>query len=459
MTDGKMWGGRFSEAINPDFKKLNDSLSVDQELLAEDIKGSVAWAGALEFAGVFTTEERGSVVAALEGIAVDLREAHHRQQALDAGHEDVHSLVEALLRERVGALAGKLHTGRSRNDQVATDLKIHVRGALAGNRQMLLDLSEALATRAEAGAALPMPGYTHLKRAEAITFGHWCLAYVEMFFRDADRLACAIERADECPLGSAALAGTPLPIDRNALAGALGFSRPTANSLDAVSDRDFVADGLYALSMLLIHLSRMAEDLIVFSSDEFGFVELPDALSTGSSRMPHKKNPDLLELTRGYAARSIGELTGMLSLLKGLPLSYNKDLQLDKEPFFRMQEVLASLLPAMTSLIARLKLNAAVMREASSSDLLLATEVADAMAERGVAFRTAHEEVGKKVAQAHERGISLRQAGAGDGVTSGDLDALDVDRALARKQSFGGTAPARVLAAASVALQKIGRLR
>ncbi|HVT03082.1 MAG TPA: argininosuccinate lyase [Thermoanaerobaculia bacterium] len=459
MTVHNMWGGRFSEAIHPDFKRLNESLNVDYRLLAEDLKGSIAWAESLQGAGVFTSEECREVVRALQQIPTDLEDSDFRRQVFEAGHEDVHSLVEELLRGKVGELAGKLHTGRSRNDQVATDLKMYVRSALTSDRQMLLALGQALARRAEISAALPMPGYTHLKRAEPVTFGHWCLAYVEMILRDADRLQCAIDRSNECPLGSAALAGTPLSIDRQKLAEALGFARPTANSIDAVSDRDFVVDAQYALSLMLVHLSRMAEDLIVFSTDEFGFVELPDALSTGSSRMPHKKNPDLLELVRGHAARSIGDLTGTLALLKGIPLSYNKDLQLDKEPLFRMQDVLEALLPALTALIERMKVNGPIMRDAASSDVLLATEVADAMSARGIGFRTAHEQVSSRVAIAQQRGISLRESGHGGDITATDLEALDVDSSLARKNVFGGTAPGQVARAAAAALQKLRDLR
>jgi argininosuccinate lyase len=355
-----------------------------------------------------------------------------RNSELETDFEDVHSYVEAKLRETLGPLAGKLHTGRSRNDQVATDLRLWLKNACADAHALVTTLARALAERAVAEAATPMPGYTHLKQAEPVTFGHWCLAYVEMLKRDRSRIADAVSRGDECPLGSGALAGTPLPIDRDRLAKFLGFARATANSLDAVSDRDLAAEYLFAASLLLTHLSRLAEDLIFFTSDEAGYAELPDALATGSSRMPQKKNPDVLELTRGYAARALGELTGFLSLLKGLPLAYNKDLQLDKEPLFRTRTLLAVLLPALSALIAGLKIHDR-MREAASSPLLLATDAADELAAKGIPFREAHEIVSRE----------------------GKHSLNSVENVLAKKNVFGGTAPDRVAEAAAAALESL----
>ena len=300
-----------------------------------------------------------------------------------------------------------------------------------------------------------MPGYTHSKRAEPVTFGHWSLAYVEMLRRDLDRLRDAVKRNDTCPLGSGALSGTPLNIDREALAKSLGFSRATANSLDGVSDRDFAADYLFVAAMLLSHLSRLAEDLIFFTSDEVGFAELPDAMSTGSSRMPQKKNPDVLELVRGHAGRSIGELTGLLALLKGLPLAYDKDLQLDKEPLFRTRIVLVLALPALNELFANLKLNREVMRAAASHDLLLATEIADTMAARGIPFRKAHEFVSARIGDAIRRKKTLRELGATDEITDLDLAALDADKALTKRAAAGGASPERVREAARSALENL----
>ena len=453
MTRKQLWGGRFIESPTDGMKRFNDSFSFDRELLEQDLSGSIAWAEALGRARALTSDEVTAIVGALREIG---------SQGLLAGdddHEDIHSWVEAKLTEKLGPLAGKLHTGRSRNDQVATDFRLYLREAFHNARERALDLAEALAAHGEAEACTPMPGYTHLQQAEAITFGHWALAYVEMLLRDVDRLDAATARANECPLGSGALAGTPVHVDRHRLAMELGFARPTANSLDAVSDRDSAAEYLFAVTMLFSHLSRLSEDLIIYSSQEFGFVELPDAWSTGSSRMPQKKNPDVLELVRGHAGRLIGELTSILSLLKGLPLAYNKDLQLDKEPVFRTAAVVDAALPALSGLIRALKLNRARMHAAASSDWLLATQLADAIVRRGVPFRRAHEIVSRRLAEAIELGRSLRELGPSADITERDLESLDVELALAGKASFGGTAPVRVNAAASAAVERIASLR
>ena len=427
-----MWGGRFSEGPSALLRALNDSFAFDRELFAEDVEGSIAWAQELGLAGVLTSHEASSLVDALRSLSLEESDA-----------EDVHSYVEAKLREKLGPLAGKLHTGRSRNDQVATDLKLWLRKACDDATALVAALTKTLAQKAEGEAATPMPGYTHLKQAEPITFGHWCLAYAEMLSRDAARIIDAKSRGNECPLGSGALAGTPLAIDRERLAKSLGFARATRNSLDAVSDRDFAAEYLFAASLLLTHLSRLAEDLIFLSSDEANYAELPDALATGSSRMPQKKNPDVLELTRGHAGRALGELTGFLALLKGLPLAYNKDLQLDKEPLFRTRATLAVLLPALTALIAGLKLNHEVMRNAAASPLLLATDAADELAATGIPFREAHDIVSKRFSESTSRPVDEKSAGALDDSTTRRLD-----HALARKNALGGTSPERVKAAA-----------
>jgi len=451
----RMWGGGFEEPASDLLKPLNDSFPVDHRLLDEDIEGSLAWAGALQEAGLLTETESGRMRRALREIR---REAAARPPETSR-HEDVHTFVEAALARKVGPLAGKLHTGRSRNDQVAVDLRLRLMRSFAAASAAVLDLASALADRALAEAATPMPGYTHLRQAEPITFGHWCLAYVEMLLRDADRLASARRRASECPLGSGALSGTPVPVDRARLARRLGFARPTSNSLDAVSDRDAAVEYLFASSLLLVHLSRFAEDLIFLGADETAYVSIPDALATGSSRMPHKKNPDLLELARGHAARSIGDLAGLLALVKGLPLAYDKDLQLDKEPVFRMEETLGRLLPALAALARGLRLDRSRMRAAASGDRLLATQVADAMASRGVPFRRAHAIVAGRVTAASSKGRPLAAMGPGGGVTARDLSALDLGRALAGRRAIGGTAPARVRAAAAAARRRIARMR
>jgi len=435
-----LWGGRFTSGPAETLKRFNDSFVFDHELFAEDVKGSIAWARELGRAGVLKAREASRLVAALGQLppptAEDLTQ-----------HEDVHSYVEARLFEALGPLAGKLHTGRSRNDQVATDLRLYLKACFGEAVEGVLALAATLARLAERHAATAMPGYTHAKRAVPITFGHWCLAYVEMLLRDGGRLRAAAARADECPLGSGALAGTPLPIDRRRLARDLGFARPTANSLDGVSDRDAAAEYLFAAALLLSHLSRLAEDLIFFTSDECGYAELSDAMATGSSRMPQKKNPDVLELVRGHAGRAVGELAGLLALLKGLPLAYDKDLQLDKEPVFRTRQTLAAALPAVTALLEGLTVKADRMLEAASDERLLATEVADALAASGVPFREAHERVGRQIAA----GRPLAELG--------HPEALDVGRAVGKRKALGGTAPANVVREAKRALARIARLQ
>lgn len=446
-----LWGGRFSAGPAEVLRRFNDSWSFDRALIAEDVAGSIAWAEELGRCGVLTSAEARKIVKGLREVLA----AWEAGEGRDADAEDVHSYVEGELGKRIGPLAGKLHTGRSRNDQVATDLRLWLRGAFDAFHGAVLDLAAALATRAAEEAATPMPGYTHSKRAEPVTFGHWCLAYVEMLLRDADRARAARTRANECPLGSGALSGTPLGIDRERLARSLGFDRATASSLDGVSDRDAAVEYLFAAALHLSHLSRMAEDLIFFTSDEAGFAELPDALSTGSSRMPQKKNPDVLELARGHAGRAIGELVGLLALLKGLPLAYDKDLQLDKEPLFRTCAVLEAALPALTALVAGLKLRRERMREAATDDRLLTTELADALARRGVPFRQAHEVAGRRFAAAEASGVGLLELPPAEGVTNADLASVDLGRALARRGALGGTSPKRVAQAARRAAARI----
>jgi argininosuccinate lyase len=451
MSRRDLWGSRFREKPSAALSRLNDSLSFDRELLAEDVEGSIAWAKALGRAGILRGSEVRRLAKALAAVGA--------RTAPSSGHEDVHSYVEASLARRVGRLAGKLHTGRSRNDQVAVDLRLYLRKALAEAKAGALAIAEALARRASEEAGTAMPGYTHGRRAEPITFGHWCLAYVEMLLRDAARLAAAAALSDECPLGAGALSGSPVAVDRKELARSLGFARPAANSLDAVSDRDAAADYLYAGAMLLSHLSRMAEDLIFFSSDDIGFVVLPDRLATGSSRMPHKKNPDLLELLRGHAARAAGDVAGLLAVLKGLPLAYNKDLQLDKEPVFRLRATFAAALPAAVEIVAGLELDRAKMRAAAGDERFLATELADALASRGVPFRKAHAIAGRRVAAAERAGSGIRAAGPSGGVSQADLSSVDLDRALARRRTVGGTAPRNVARAAASARRRIAARR
>jgi len=393
-----MWGGRFESEPSKLLRALNDSFAFDRELLAEDLQGSIAWARAIGECGVLTASEVETIVNALESVG----QAPSPVGTAEGGcpthdYEDVHSYVEAQLFEKIGPLAGKLHTGRSRNDQVATDLKLWLKNACNEAVAQVASLRATLERKAVAESGTTMPGYTHSKQAEPITFALWCRAYVEMLTRDLSRFHDASVRGDECPLGSGALAGTPLPVDREKLAQSLGFAQPTRNSLDAVSDRDFAAEYLFAATMTLSHLSHLAEDLIFYTTDEAAYAELPDAMATGSSRMPQKKNPDVLELARGHAGRAIGELTGLLAVLKGLPLAYDKDLQLDKEPLFRIRNVLALVLPAIAELISGLKVDRQRMAEAASSDQLVATSYADKLAATGIPFRQAHEIVGNAI--------------------------------------------------------------
>jgi argininosuccinate lyase len=445
-----LWHGRFTAPTATLLRQLNDSLVFDRALYAVDVQGSIAWAGELAAAGVLSSAEAKKIIAGLRAV-----------QAPPSGaeDEDIHAYVERVLTEKIGPLGGKLHTGRSRNDQVATDLRLYVREAFDEAMDATRSLASTLAARAEQEADAAMPGYTHSKRAEPITFGHFLLAHTEPLLRDLDRLASARARANECPLGSGALSGTPLPIDRARLAKALAFDRPTANSVDGVADRDFVADYLYAATLVLSHASRLAEDLIFFQTDEAGFVTLPDALSTGSSRMPQKKNPDLLELCRGQAGRAIGELAGLLAVLKGLPLAYDKDLQLDKEPVFRVRALLAVLLPALTALIGSLDADRTRMARAATDERLLATALADALADRGVPFRQAHEIVGRRFRAAEDRGSSMAALGPDTEITAADLRALDLSRVLARRNALGGTAPKRVAVAARAARKRLSSVK
>jgi argininosuccinate lyase len=483
-----LWGARFRESPAEALRRFNDSFAFDARLLEEDVRGSIAWAGALRRAGVLTDSEEQQLATALAEILASRGgprlpadplfvsgDASRRPygESEDRGPrrgdrptaggtaplpEDIHSFVESMLFEKLGPLAGKLHTGRSRNDQVATDLRLWLLAAFDEAAEGTANLARILTDLAEREPATVLPGYTHLQQAEVITFGHWCLAYVEMLLRDLDRMRTAAARADECPLGTGALAGAPLDLDRHSLAKTLGFDRPSANSIDAVSDRDAAADYLYSVTLLFNHLSRLAEDLIIFSTREFSFVELPDAYSTGSSRMPQKKNPDVLELVRGHAGRMIGELTGLLALIKGLPLAYNKDLQLDKEPLFRTRDMLSAALPALAGLLEGLVVRREVMLAAVDDDALMATQLADAMTRRGIPFRRAHEIVGRRLVEAEAAGERLLSLGLSEEIALEDLDALDPAAAVAAKSAFGGTAPARVRTAAASARARLADL-
>ncbi len=443
-----MWGGRFDRPGDPAFRAINASLPVDRRLVQEDVEGSIAWAEALRGAGVLEPQEAARLVEALREIG---RQARAAPESLrDAPEEDVHTWVEARLIERTGDLGRKLHTGRSRNDQVATDLRLWLRRQAAQRRREILDAQDALLRLAERNRDTVIPGYTHLQPAQPVLFAHWCLAYVEMLQRDDERLAAAASRAALCPLGSGALAGTTYPVDREALARALRFAGPTANSLDAVSDRDFAAETVFAAALCSVHLSRLAEDVIFYGSAEAGFVELDDSTSSGSSLLPQKKNPDALELLRGKAGRLLGDLVALGTTLKGLPLAYNKDLQEDKVPLFDAMDTLSACLKVLPPVLDGLTVRADRCREAALRGHANATDLADYLVARGVPFREAHERAGRLVRLALERGCGLEELplepmqAVAPQVGPEVRDWLRLERVLERRDCFGGTAPARV---------------
>ncbi|HUK52700.1 MAG TPA: argininosuccinate lyase [Candidatus Binatia bacterium] len=458
---GKMWGGRFEEPPDREFDAFQRSLSFDARLLPQEIAASRAWAGALVGAGILTAAEGDSVRAALEEIG---RAAGQNPASIaDSDAEDVHSFVESALIARVGELGAKLHTGRSRNEQVATDLRLWLRAAAADARRAVAGLIEALVCLARRHEQAVMPGMTHMQPAQPLLFSHFLLAHAEAFFRDAERLADAARQADACALGSGALAGSAFPLDRAAIARDLGFSRVTANSLDAVGDRDFAAAYLFALALAAAHLSRLAEDFILFSSAAFGWIELPDAYATGSSLMPQKKNPDAWELIRGKTGGVYGALFGLLATLKGLPSSYNRDLQEDKEPVFAAHQEAVAMLRIAAGAVATTRVREDRMRSAAGADLL-ATEAADYLVRKGVPFRRAHEITGQVIREAERAKVPwtelpLETMRRFSPLFAGDLAAsLTLEAALARRDVPGGTAPMRVRQALAEAEARAGKL-
>jgi argininosuccinate lyase/amino-acid N-acetyltransferase len=444
----KLWGGRFSSDEDPIFARFNDSLSFDRELLESDIQGSMAYARALERAGVFTRKERLSVERGLREILEENRKDPEIVSRSPA--EDVHSFVEEALSQKVGALALKLHTGRSRNDQVATDLRLYLRDKEAVILSALESLLETVAELAEKNIAVALPGYTHLQRAQPVLFAHYLLAYGEMLYRDRQRLKEAQARINISPFGSGALSGTVYNIDRDALARDLNFSSASHNSMDAVADRDFVLDFLFFASTLVMHLSRLSEDLILYNSVEFGFLQMDDSVSSGSSLMPQKKNPDALELVRGKSGRVFGHLISMLTVLKGLPLTYNKDLQEDKEGLFDCIVTVENCIRMVQRVLETIRIDPERMRNSASKGYLNATELADYLVSKKMPFREAHTLVGKIVVRALELGkaleeLPLREFQSFSQLFNDDLYRwLELDRALSRRREQGGTAPASV---------------
>ena len=445
----KAWAGRFRSRTIPQVEAFTSSLAVDRRLYPYDIAGSIAHCRGLEQVGILTVRESRKLVAGLKQVERELDRGRFR---FVPEHEDIHMAIEARLTEIVGPLGGKLHTGRSRNDQVALDLRLYMRDALSALIGGLRRFEESLVALARRELGTVMPGYTHLQRAQPVLFAHHLLAYVEMAERDKARLRDALGRVNVLPLGSGALAGTNYPIDREKLARLLGFPAVSQNSLDAVSDRDFVAETLAALALVMMHASRLAEELVLWSSQEFGFIELPDSVCTGSSMMPQKKNPDVPELIRGRTGRVYGHLMGLLTTIKGLPLSYNRDLQEDKAPLFDAVDTTHASLEVLTTVLDGLQVRREAMCRAAGSGFLLATELADYLALKGMPFRKAHEIVGRIVRERLDRGrdlIGMTLEELREHSKAFDKDALDVltvEGALERKSQLGGTARPRVQA-------------
>ena len=450
-----MWGGRFAGGPAAVMREINASIAVDKRLWREDIQASRAHAAMLAKQGLLSSTDATAIDGGLLQVAAEI-EAGQMQE--DPALEDIHMHVEHRLNELIGEAAGRLHTARSRNDQVATDFRLFVRHATDEAIAGIEALELTLVHRAEQHADSVMPGFTHLQSGQPVTLGHHLMAYREMLVRDRSRFIDARSRMNECPLGSAALAGTGFPIDRDETAAALGFDRPAANSLDAVSDRDFVVDYLHAAALCAVHLSRLAEEIILWASQPFGFVKLPDAWSTGSSIMPNKRNPDAAELVRGHSARIIGDLVGLLVLLKGLPLAYAKDLQDDKPPLFDAHDLLSLSLAAMAGMIADLAFVPERMRAAAAAGHATATDLADwLVSEANVPFRQAHHIAGRAVAAAESAGMPLDQLtlealqAIDSRIDRRALPRLSVEASVASRRSAGGTAPERVREAIAAA--------
>ncbi len=445
---GQLWGGRFTEEANETFAAFNESFRFDRRLFVADVSASIEWAIALEKAGVLSTKDRNAIVSGLKKMLDDEAGDSAYFDGLTA--EDVHSFIEGKLISGIGDAGRKLHTGRSRNDQVATAFRLWVRHEIEHLGGLVAGVQRALVDLAERHADAMMPGYTHLQRAQPVMFAHWCLAYFEMFKRDRERLADALKRVNIMPLGSGALAGTSVNIDRDAIARELGFDGISANSLDAVSDRDFAVEFVSVCSLIMTHLSRLGEDMIMYCSAEFGFVILSDAVSSGSSLMPQKKNPDALELLRGKAGRVYGHNLALLTMLKGLPLAYNKDMQEDKEAVFDAADTVSSSLRVATVVLINAAVNEARTKDAAAAGYTNATELADYLVKKGVPFRNAHETVGRIVLFAIEKGQELNELTTeslkefAPEIDTDVFKILSITSALASKNIPGGTSPERV---------------
>ena len=440
-----LWGGRFAQTLDRLAWDLNSSLSIDKRLALQDVEGSLAWAGAIHRAGILTDKEHGSISL---GLATIKEEFSSGRFCFVPSDEDIHTAVERRLTELIGDAAGKLHTGRSRNDQVATDFRLWMLQSLPALKAALKDLQSAIVEQAEHAGEAVMPGYTHLQRAQPILLAHWWLGHNWPLQRDVERLQDLRKRVSVLPLGSGALAGVPFDIDRIALAKNLGFEDVSQNSLDAVSDRDFAAEYLFCATMIGIHLSKLAEQIVLFTSAEFGFLELSDVFSTGSSLMPQKKNPDVFELTRGKSGALIGLLTGLLATLKGLPSTYDKDLQEDKAPVFQATDMLLAILPVVAEALRTITVKQEPML-AAIDPTMMATDLADYLVRKGLPFREAHSIVGKVVRAAQENGISLDAMSLEAYQALGPFEAdvrqvFDALKSTQRRNGIGGTSPQSV---------------
>ena len=457
----KMWGGRFSQSPDAALEAINASIDFDRHLYAQDIRGSQAHVAMLAETGVLSKDDARAIS---EGLARVLAEIEGGTFTFSRALEDIHLNIESRLAELIGPVAGRLHTARSRNDQVATDFRLYVRDTVDALDDALAGLQAALAQKALAHAGTVMPGFTHLQSAQPVTFGHHLLAYVEMLSRDRGRFADARARLNENPLGAAALAGTGFPIDRHMTAKALDFTRPMANSLDAVSARDFVLEVLAASAIASTHLSRLAEEIVLWTTSQFGFVKLSDRFTTGSSIMPQKKNPDAAELVRGKTGRVIGSLVGLLTVIKGLPLAYSKDMQEDKEGTFDALSTLGLCLSAMTGMIADMEPDAKAMKKAAGAGYATATDLADWLVrELKLPFREAHHVTGRIVAKASESNLPLERLKLADlqavepKITEAVFGVLGVEKSVRSRTSYGGTAPANVKREARRWLKKLGK--
>ncbi|MCF3641021.1 argininosuccinate lyase [Rhizobium sp. TRM95111] len=447
-SSNQMWGGRFASGPDAIMEEINASIGFDKKLYAQDIRGSKAHATMLAHQGIISAEDKDKIVHGLDTI---LSEIESGAFEFSRHLEDIHMNVEARLAELIGPAAGRLHTARSRNDQVALDFRLWVKEELQKTERLLTGLIGAFLDRAEEHAAAVMPGFTHLQTAQPVTFGHHCMAYVEMFGRDRSRVRDAIERLDESPIGAAALAGTGYPIDRHMTASALGFREPTRNSIDTVSDRDFALEFLSVAAIAATHLSRLAEEIVIWSTPQFGFIRLSDSFSTGSSIMPQKKNPDAAELVRAKTGRINGSLVALLTVMKGLPLAYSKDMQEDKEQVFDAAESLELAIAAMTGMVRDLTVRTDRMKAAAGSGYSTATDLADWLVrEAGLPFRDAHHATGRAVAMAEAKSCELAELSLEDlrsihaSISARVYDVLTVEASVASRTSFGGTAPSGV---------------